>query len=99
ILREHCTVCHQPDGSAPFSLSTFAAVRTRATLIVRATKTRYMPPWKPVPGHGDFANVRRLTDEQIAIIERWVEAGAVEGDPAEAAVPRADGSVWDFGAP
>ena len=49
-----------------------------------------MPPWLPEErgGHGEFANERRLRDDQIALIQRWVAAGAPEGDsgrPAAAA--------------
>ena len=51
-----------------------------------------MPPWPPEPGHGDFAGERRLSDEQIALIQRWVGGGRAEGDrrrpPPAAAVPR-----------
>ena len=38
-----------------------------------------MPPWKPVPGFGDFHGSRRMTDAEIAIIERWVTSGMAEG--------------------
>src|SRR4051794_2985180 len=50
ILREKCAGCHRPGGGAPFSLLTFEDARSRASLIARATATRYMPPWKPEPG-------------------------------------------------
>jgi Flp pilus assembly protein TadD len=91
--------CHKPDGAAPFSLATFADARARASLIARATRTRYMPPWKPQPGHGDFADARRLTDQQIALIEGWVENGTREGDPAEPSVENATSARWEFGPP
>ena len=41
-----------------------------------------MPPWKPEPGHGEFAGERRLTEAQIATLRRWRDTGAAEGDPA-----------------
>ena len=28
-----------------------------------ATRDRVMPPWKPEPGYGQFADERRLTEE------------------------------------
>jgi Flp pilus assembly protein TadD len=58
-----------------------------------------MPPWKPQPGHGDFAEARRLTDEQIALIARWVEGGTREGIPLERPLPVAAGEAWEFGNP
>jgi tetratricopeptide (TPR) repeat protein len=99
ILREQCVACHRPEGGAPFSLLTFADARARASLIVRATKARYMPPWKPQPGHGDFADARRLTEEQIAVIERWAENGAREGDPLGRPILTTSGETWEFGPP
>ena len=99
ILGQQCVACHKPEGSAPFSLVTFADARARASLIVRVTKARYMPPWKPQPGHGDFADARRLTDEQIALIERWVEGGTQEGPPLERPLAVAAGDAWEFGNP
>ncbi len=42
-----------------------------------------MPPWLPEPGYGSFANERRLGADQIEMIDRWVEQGAPEGDPAD----------------
>ena len=99
ILREHCVACHRPEGAAPFSLATFADARARASLMVRATSARFMPPWKPQPGHGDFAEARHLTDQQIAVIKRWAESGAPEGDPLERPIVSASGDAWEFGAP
>ena len=59
-----------------------------------------MPPWKPEPGYGDeLLGARRLSDDEIATIERWVDAGAVNGDPADLpSYPHwTDG--WRLGAP
>jgi len=35
-------------------------VKRRASQIAAVTKRRYMPPWLPQPGHGDFIEERRL---------------------------------------
>ena len=99
ILREHCVACHRPDGAAPFSLSTYSEARLRASLIVRAIQSRYMPPWKPQPGHGDFADARRLTDKQISVIEQWAANGAREGDPQERPLATSTSDQWEFGTP
>jgi Flp pilus assembly protein TadD len=42
-----------------------------------------MPPWLPERGYGEFMNERRLEDEEIETIQRWVDEGASEGDPAD----------------
>ena len=39
-----------------------------------------MPPWLPEPQPLKFADERRLSDQQIELIQKWVEQGAVEGD-------------------
>src|SRR5215470_18699522 len=80
IIFSKCGVCHHPDGPAPFSLLTYASAKQHATQIASATRTRFMPPWKSEPGFGEFIGQRHLTDEEIALIERWVAGGAVEGD-------------------
>ena len=82
ILHSQCASCHHPDGPAPFSLLTFDDARRRATQIAAVTSSRYMPPWKPEPGFGDLAGERRLSDEQILAIDRWVATGMLEGNTA-----------------
>ena len=57
----------------PFALLDYADVRKRVGQIAQVTKSRYMPPWQPEHGYGDFAPERRLSDEQIEIIQRWVQ--------------------------
>jgi mono/diheme cytochrome c family protein len=99
IVFEHCVSCHQPGGSAPMSLVTYEDVSAWADRIVTVTANRYMPPWKPEPGYGEFADTRRLTDAQIAAIQRWVADGHMRGDPA--AMPRLPGpsTGWQLGTP
>ncbi|MEP7309448.1 MAG: tetratricopeptide repeat protein [Acidobacteriota bacterium] len=59
-----------------------------------------MPPWKPEPGVGEFVGVRRLTDEQIALIERWVSDGMVEGPTSGAnSAEGAPSGAWRLGPP
>ena len=82
ILIDKCGTCHRPDGPGPFSLLTYADARARARLIADVTRSGYMPPWKPEPGHGALVGERRLTKEEIERIGRWVEGGARQGDPA-----------------
>jgi len=100
LLLAHCATCHRPEGSASFSLVTYADARPRAAQIVAATRSRFMPPWKPEPGVGDFVGVRRLTDSQINLLERWVTGGMIEGTPAGAASPDVlPSGAWRLGPP
>jgi len=99
IIFSACASCHRPGGVAPFPLLTYDDVKTHAGAIVAATRDRVMPPWKPEPGYGEFADERRLTGEQIATLRAWVEGGAIEGDPALLpALPKWSGE-WALGDP
>jgi cytochrome c-type biogenesis protein CcmH/NrfG len=58
-----------------------------------------MPPWKPEPEHGEFEGVRRLSDAQIALVERWVDQGSRQGDP-DGLLPVPTWSAgWQLGEP
>lgn len=99
ILFSACASCHRPEGVAPFPLLSYEDARSRAAAIVAATRGRMMPPWKPEPGYGQFLDERRLTDAQIATLERWLTDGAVEGDRAQLPpLPRWNGQ-WQLGTP
>jgi Flp pilus assembly protein TadD len=84
---------------APFSLLQYDDVKPRAAEILRVTSSRMMPPWLPEPGYGSFANERRLTDEELSRLRRWVEDGAVEGDPRDRQAPPAGDDGWQLGKP
>jgi tetratricopeptide (TPR) repeat protein len=99
LVFDRCSGCHHPEGPAPFSLLDYAAVRQRATQIATMTRTRLMPPWKAEPGYGEFLGQQPMSDAEIDLIRRWVEDGAVEGEPRDLpAVPDwSDG--WQLGTP
>src|SRR5687767_11143452 len=75
ILYKRCIGCHRAGEAAPFPLVSYADAAKRAALIAQVTASRYMPPWKPAPGYGDFQGARALTSAEIAIIRRWAKAG------------------------
>src|SRR5206468_11825677 len=50
--------------------------KRHGTEIAEVTARRYMPPWLPQNGYGDFAEDRRLSSAQIRLIGQWVEQGA-----------------------
>lgn len=98
IVYRNCVPCHRPEGAAPFSLVSYEEVAARGRLIADVTKSRYMPPWH-AEGHGQFKEERRLTDAEIALIDRWVAAEMPRGDPARTpeVPPYRDG--WQLGTP
>ncbi len=99
ILFAHCSSCHRPGDAAPFNLLTFEDARKRYKQIADVTRRRFMPPWQPAPGHGEFAGARRLTDQQIQTLDDWSKAGAPRGELGHlpAAPKFVDG--WQLGEP
>ncbi len=97
IVYKHCASCHRPGEAGPFSLLTYNDVKKRAGQIADVTRRRYMPPWLPEPGYGDFSDEQRLTDEEVKLISDWVAAGALEGDGS--ATPPKFTEGWQLGPP
>src|SRR5262249_9903276 len=99
LVFKNCAACHRPGEVAPFSLLTYADVKKRAGLIKKATASRFMPPWKPLPGHGEFRAARRLRAEQLALLARWGDGGTVEGDPQDRPPAPTFPAGWQLGQP
>lgn len=99
LVFRQCAPCHRPGGSAPFNLLTYQDVRDRAPLVAASVEQRRMPPWLPEPGYGEFAGARRLSDHEVALIRRWVDEGAVEGDVADLPPPPQWNDEWALGTP
>ncbi|MGD2045215.1 MAG: hypothetical protein PVJ80_12215 [Gemmatimonadota bacterium] len=93
ILQRSCEQCHWAGGGAPMSLVTYQEVRRYASRIEERTAIRdrmgAMPPWfveKDI-GIDGFENDYSLSDEELALIQAWVDNGAPEGDPADMPPP------------
>jgi Flp pilus assembly protein TadD/mono/diheme cytochrome c family protein len=99
VLYNNCTTCHHPGGAGPFSLLTYEDARRWAPQIRTVTESRFMPPWLPEPGYGSFADTRRLTDDDLALIKRWVATGMAKGDPSTAPAAPTYSSTWTLGKP
>jgi Flp pilus assembly protein TadD len=99
ILYQHCAMCHRPGESAPFSLLSYGDAKSRAALIAAVTSRRIMPPWLPDPNDPKFSDDLRLSADQIAVLQAWVEQGAVQGNPAD--LPHKPKFVegWQLGKP
>jgi hypothetical protein len=99
ILYKNCASCHRPGEVAPFSLLTYNDAAKRAALIANVTARRYMPPWKPEPGYGEFMDNLRLTDQEIQTIAEWAKGGAPEGDAKDQVEAPHFQEGWQLGKP
>lgn len=98
IVFENCAACHRPGESAPFSLLSYADVAKRGKQIVDVTQSRTMPPWLPAEGL-EILGERRLRDEQIHLLQLWVEQGMKEGSPEDLPATPSFREGWALGPP
>lgn len=100
IVQGTCQRCHQPGNIAPMALLTADDVVTWAADIQGQLSSHQMPPWKPVPGYGDFRNSYGITDDQRQLFLSWIANGTPLGDPADAPPPPVlSNSPWQLGTP
>lgn len=99
IIFQNCAVCHRPGESGPFPLLNYRDVKKHARQIEVVTRTRFMPPWLPAPQKLKFADVMRLSEQQIATIKKWVDEGALEGNPADLPPQPKFAEGWQLGPP
>src|SRR5579862_788799 len=85
IFQEKCQDCHRKGAMAPMPLVTYEETRPWAKAIKQRVATRNMPPWHldKTVGIQNFQNDASLSDEQIATIVKWVDAGAPQGNPKD----------------
>jgi len=98
IFQAKCQNCHEPGSIAPMSLVSFKDARPWARSIRDRVARHQMPPWHIDRSVGvqKFKNDMSLTDEQIDTIVKWVDQGALEGNPADLppAKPVATSLYW-----
>lgn len=99
IIYQHCSGCHRPGQPGPFSLLDYKDVARNTKQILLLVKNRKMPPWPPAPGVVEFERERRLSDQEIALIQEWIGAGAPEGIPADLPAQPVFSDEWRLGKP
>ena len=92
VFQKNCVACHQPDGpkvggiTAPMSLLSYDQAKIWAPLIKNALVTGYMPPWGAHDRHrGEFKGERYIDVKEKQLLIAWVDGGALEGSPSDAA--------------
>ncbi len=99
LLFDKCVTCHRPGQTAPMSLMTYEETRPWAKSIRRATHERIMPPWFASPEHGEFVEDPRLSEEELELLAKWVEAGAPAGDLSNTPEAPTFTTGWQTGEP
>ena len=94
ILQNRCQGCHRPGEAAPMPLLTYQQTRPWAKAIRAALLSGKMPPWQADPRYGKFSNDLSLAPGERETLVAWIDAGAPEGNPADAPKPRAFLEGW-----
>ncbi len=99
ILQERCVSCHRAGGVGPFTLTDYADAKSWAADMVALTASGQMPPWKPVAGHQQFQNDRRMTDVEKKTLADWLAANCPKGDDSKMPAAKNYSSEWLRGTP
>ncbi|MCY3833319.1 MAG: hypothetical protein OXG85_09895 [Chloroflexi bacterium] len=92
IIEANCVACHSEGRIAAYAPFTAAEdVVWAGDDIKFHVINGIMPPWPPSRANLPLKQDRSLSDEEIAIIAAWADAGAELGDPAEYAPAPSDG--------
>jgi len=94
IMNDRCVFCHRTGQIAPFTLTSYDDVAGWASMIEEVVSQNRMPPWHANEQFGHFKNDARLSDEEKAMIAKWVENGAPEGDPKDLPEPPKFAEGW-----
>lgn len=105
IFAARCQGCHTAGGVAPFGLDSYTEAAQWAQASAAAVEARTMPPWLVTDDGtcGDWADSDWLSDEELATVRAWADAGAPQGDGEGSAVPEPaaelDGSFSEVQSP
>ncbi|MCS7024757.1 MAG: cytochrome c [Bryobacteraceae bacterium] len=100
VLQKNCQSCHRAGEAAPMEFTTYQSTRPWAKAIREAVLSKRMPPWfASADDRGKFHNERLLAPEEVAKITAWVDAGAPEGNPADAPPTPPFIEGWNIGKP
>ncbi len=98
IFYSRCTSCHNANGIAPFSLIDYNDAVAYSTGIQTAVNSKYMPPGH-LMYHQTLAHERILTQQEIPLINDWINNGTQQGNIANAPAPPVYSSAAQITAP
>ncbi len=74
IVSRKCIACHS-ERNLGHPMTSYEQTRPWARAIQEEILRRHMPPWRAVPGYGDFANDIALTNRELVLLVSWMEGG------------------------
>jgi len=99
IVFRSCASCHHAGEAGPFPLLTYGDVKSHARQIADVTGRRLMPPWLPSQDGLRLEDDSHLSAEQIALFQKWVADGTLEGNRADLPPGPKFASGWQLGTP
>lgn len=87
VFYNNCTVCHHPEGVAPFSLLEYSTAYDYRSLIEEYVTFNIMPPWSADSSFQHYFGERIMTEYERNTIIDWANEGGLEGDPELAPPP------------
>lgn len=85
VIYNKCSSCHHTGGIAPMAFNSYEDTKKYAGMIAISAlnpKTKFMPPWMPDVKYSHFIDERILTENETALIKKWIEEGMPKGDPS-----------------
>ncbi|WP_013630090.1 redoxin family protein [Rubinisphaera brasiliensis] len=108
IIQANCIECHREGGIAPIALETYDEVKDYAGMIRNVVERGVMPPWFAAPQASEgnekslalhWTNDRSLSASEKEDLFAWIKAGALEGNSADAPLPKTFPGGWLIGKP
>lgn len=93
LVKERCGSCHVEGGVAPFPLTTYEQTLLMGPAMRAAIEDKRMPPYLAGAGCNEFADDQRLSDEQIAMVGKWVDAEMPRGKASSTQMQSVDTPV------
>ena len=79
LLGNKCVRCHSPGNIAPFAMTEYSVVRTRAGAIRAEVLAHRMPPWHADYNFLPMANDYSLAPAEAAKLVQWIDEGSPRG--------------------
>ena len=84
MIHGRCSPCHSEGGHGPFPLLSYRDVARRTELVRQEILSMAMPPCSATSDFGEFCTEPPLDDAQRLVFQRWLQAGAPEGETSSA---------------